>query len=36
VHAERRPVLAAVAGMLGVDFAEFDRLALSAPAAPTV
>ena len=26
------PVLAAVAGMLGVDFDEFDRLALSAPA----
>ena len=26
------PVLAAVATMLGVDFAEFDRLALSAPA----
>jgi xylulokinase len=26
------PVLAAVAMMLGVDFAEFDRLALSAPA----
>jgi len=26
------PVLAATAGMLGVDFADFDRLALSAPA----
>ena len=32
VHAQRRPVLAAVAKMLGVDFDEFDRLALSAPA----
>jgi len=28
------PVLSTVAAMLGVDFAEFDRLALSAPAGP--